>query len=171
MPADEASSVRAERSPRTPRSAVALPLQEAAGEWLRTRWVRCGGLGAGHRLRPPTTAALADRPVDDWLRTYRDHERGDGPLDGPGRQDITCEVAVDQLVAAVGAPVDDRTQPDWLRHWGIDGLVEEGRRVWEERAGVGDLEALRARAASVEAEALTDPTGLGAFRVLEWRVD
>ena len=38
------------------------------------------------------------------------------------------------------------------------------------RAGVGDLAALRARSRVREAEALTDPSGLGAFAVLEWEV-
>ena len=61
------------------------------------------------------------------------------------------------------------TAPRALAHWGIEALVEEGRRTWSERAGVGDLAALRARSRAVEAEALTDPTGLGAFRVLEWQ--
>jgi len=33
---------------------------------------------------------------------------------------------------------------------------------------VGDLEALKHRSRVTEVEALTDPAGLGAFRVLEW---
>jgi hypothetical protein len=33
---------------------------------------------------------------------------------------------------------------------------------------VGDLAALRARSRVREAEALLDPDGLGAFRVVEW---
>jgi SAM-dependent MidA family methyltransferase len=172
VPADEATSVRLEALAPDAPVGGRIPLQDAAGEWLRSA---LGALRQGSVVvidyASPTSSALAERPLDDWLRTYRDHERGDGPLEGPGTQDVTCEVAVDQLIAAVGAPVDDRTQADWLRHWGIDRLVDEGRRVWEERAGVGDLEALRARSRAVEAEALTDPTGLGAFRVLDWHVD
>ena len=46
--------------------------------------------------------------------------------------------------------------------------MEEGRRVWSDRAAVADLEALRARSRISEAEALVAPDGLGAFRVLEW---
>ena len=64
---------------------------------------------------------------------------------------------------------EDRSQADFLRAHGLDDLVAEGRRVWAERAHLGDLEALQARSRVSEAEALTDPTGLGAFRVLEWR--
>ena len=83
-----------------------------------------------------------------------------------GEQDITVEVAVDQLPT----PDEDTTQADWLRQWGIDDLVEEGRRIWHERAHLGDLEAIRARSRVNEAEALIDPSGMGAFRVLEWSV-
>ena len=37
------------------------------------------------------------RPWREWLRTYRGHERGGHYLADPGAQDITAEVAVDQL--------------------------------------------------------------------------
>ena len=116
-----------------------------------------------------TTAELADRPAGEWIRTYRGHDRGTGPLDAPGSQDITCEVAFDQL-ERVASCDDEVSQADWLRRWGIDELVEEGRRVWTERAAAPDVAAMRARSRIAEAEALTDPAGLGAFRVLEWRV-
>ncbi len=43
------------------------------------------------------TAELAARPEMGWLRTFRGHERGGHPLDDPGSQDITTDVAVDQL--------------------------------------------------------------------------
>ena len=45
------------------------------------------------------TAELALRPWREWLRTYRGHERGGHYLADPGRQDITAEVALDQLPA------------------------------------------------------------------------
>jgi SAM-dependent MidA family methyltransferase len=113
-----------------------------------------------------TTVSMAARPWTEWLRTYRGHDHGGHPMDHLGEQDITVEVAVDQLPA----PDADTTQADWLRQWGIDDLVGQGRRTWHERAHVGDLEALRARSRVNEAEALTDPAGMGAFRVLEWFV-
>ena len=113
-----------------------------------------------------TTESMAARPWSEWLRTYRDHARGAHPLADPGGQDITVEVAVDQLPP----PDEDATQAEWLRRWGIDELVEEGRRIWAERAHLGDLEAIRARSRIGEAEALTDPDGMGSFRVLEWAV-
>ena len=62
------------------------------------------------------------------------------------------------------------SQADWLRAHGIDDLVADARRTWTARAHIGDLAALKARSRVTEAEALLDPTGLGAFRVLEWTV-
>jgi SAM-dependent MidA family methyltransferase len=142
------------------------PLPRNAAAWLRDAHALAGPSGRVVAIDYATsTADLADRPWTDWVRTYRGHGRGAHPLTAPGTQDITCEVAIDQL----GPPPDvDRSQADWLRAHGIEALVEEGRRVWQERAAIGDLAAVRARSRITEAEALTDPTGLGAFRVLEW---
>ena len=49
--------------------------------------------------------------------------------------------------------------------------VEAARQVWTERAHIGDLQAIAARSAIGEAEALTDRDGLGAFLVLEWHAE
>lgn len=170
VPADDDVTARLDALAPDARPGSSVPLQERAGDWLRAA---TGVLRTGSVLvfdyATTTTASFAERPVGEWLRTYRDHDRGGPPLSDPGTQDITVDVAVDQLAAVAVADVD-LTQAEWLRHHGIDELVAEGRRVWEERAGVGDLTALRARSRAVEAEALCDPTGLGAFRALEWRV-
>ncbi|MCB0951377.1 MAG: SAM-dependent methyltransferase [Microthrixaceae bacterium] len=113
-----------------------------------------------------TTASMAARPQDQWLRTYRSHQRGSSPLESAGRQDITVEVALDQLPE----PDEVCSQAAWLAANGLDELVARAARRWEERAGVGDLAAMRARSVSTEAAALTDESGLGAFKVLRWAV-
>jgi SAM-dependent MidA family methyltransferase len=115
-----------------------------------------------------TTAELAGRPWRDWLRTYRGHERGAHPLVDPGSQDITTDVPLDQLAAAVGPPTSTRTQTAFLAAHGIGDLVTEGRRIWAERAHLGDLAAMKARSRLRESDALTDPDGLGGFTVAEW---
>ena len=79
-----------------------------------------------------TTEEMAQRPWPEWLRTYRGHERGDDPWTAPGTQDITCEVALDQL-SAVHPPTRMSDQGAWLRAHGIDELVREGTAAW--RAG------------------------------------
>lgn len=167
VPADEAGAHQAERAAPAAPVGGRLPLQHEAAGWVRTALER---LDRGRLVvldYASTSADMATRPPEDWLRTYRGHQRGGAPLLDLGAKDITCEVAVDQL-AAVAVPVADRSQADALRAWGIDELVAEGQRIWTERAHLGDLEAVRARSRITEAEALTDPGGLGAFRVLEW---
>ena len=121
-----------------------------------------------------STATLAAR-VDEsgagpgWLRTHRGHVASADWRRDPGSCDITADVAFDQLQSTRRADTD-RSQAEWLRAHGIEQLVEEGRRIWEMSAGVGDLAALKARSRIREAEALLDLGGMGAFRVLEWVV-
>jgi SAM-dependent MidA family methyltransferase len=146
-----------------------VPLQDRAGHWVadaRRRLER--GRVVILDYCAPRTAQLAARPWRDWLRTYRDHDRGGHYLTDPGGQDVTAEVAVDQLVALVGEPDAVRTQAQFLQRWGIDALVDEGRRVWTERAARPDLQAMAMRSRVSEAAALLDPEGLGSFSVLEW---
>src|SRR5207302_5055422 len=58
-----------------------IPLQHAAGAWLRS------ALAALTRGRiavidyADVTASLARRPWTEWVRTYRGHGRGSAPLD------------------------------------------------------------------------------------------
>ncbi len=157
----------AAHSPVTRPASVAgarIPVQDEARRWVEAALdlvARGSVLVVDYAS---TTPAMADRPVDGWLRTYRDHERGGPPTDAPGSQDVTVEVAVDQLPAGAATC----TQAELLRRHGIDDLVEAGRRLWEERAHLGDLEAMRARSRIAESEALLDPEGLGGFTVLEW---
>lgn len=144
-----------------------VPVQTAARRWLEDARALARPDEGGRVViidYCATTAELAARPVDDWLRTYRAHERGDPPLDVPGTQDITAEVCLDQLPA----PSKTWTQADWLRSNGIEELVVEGRREWDARAHIGDLAAVRMRSRVTEAEALLDPAGLGGFTVAEW---
>lgn len=116
-----------------------------------------------------TSEEMASRPWPEWLRTYRGHERGDDPWTAPGTQDITCEVAIDQL-SAVCPPTRVTDQAAWLRGHGIDELVTEGNAAWRAGASRGDLAALAGRSRAIEAEALLDPAGLGGFTVAEWDV-
>lgn len=144
-----------------------IPLQHGAREWLRR------ALSSVERGRvvvvdyADTSPSLAGRPWLDWVRTYRGHARGAHPLDAPGSQDVTCEVAVDQL-ARLRPVAADRAQAEFLAAHGIDELVAAARAGWEAGAARGDLASLRHRSRVGEAAALVDPAGLGAFRVLEW---
>ena len=102
------------------------PVQRAAADWLRTTLdlLERGRVVATDYMSE--TAAMAARPWREWLRTYRGHDRGEHPLRRPGSQDITCEVALDQLTA-LEQPATVRSQAQFLALHGIDDLVAEGR--------------------------------------------
>ena len=143
-------------------SGARVPLVDVARSWLaeaRGRAERVLVVDYGS-----TTDDLAGRPWRTWVRTHRGHGPGGHPLDDPGGQDVTCEVPFDQLPP----PSWRARQADALRRFGIDALVEEGRRRWAEGAARGDLAALAGRSRIREAEALLDPAGLGAFHFLCW---
>ena len=101
----------------------------------------------------------------EWVRTYR-RPRARRPSARAASASRTSPARSPST--SCPPPARDVTQAEWLRAHGIDELVEEGRAIWQERAAIGDLEAIRARSRVTEAEALLDPAGLGAFRVLEW---
>ena len=168
-PADQQAAAEADRLAPDAAVGARIPLQHRARDWLGDALsrVRQGRVVVVDYM--DTTASMAGRPWTEWLRTYRGHGRAGGPLDGLGTADITTEVAVDQL-AAVRPPDENRSQAEFLRAHGIDRLADEAQAAWLERAAIGDLQALKARSRVTEAAALTDPSGLGAFRALEWRL-
>lgn len=156
--------------PRSVRHGSRLPLQRSAQVWLENMLER---LERGHVVAIdycwPLTAMAAAQPWRQWLRTYVGHGRGGHYLAQPGMQDITTQVMIDQL-SAVREPDNVRTQRQFLQLWGIDELVEEGRRAWQAGAARPDLAAMRMRSRVSEAEALLDPDGLGGFSVLTWKI-
>jgi SAM-dependent MidA family methyltransferase len=151
--------------PPAPAHGSRAPLQDAAVTWVADARSR---LRRGRLLvidyAQPDTASLAGQPWRDWLRTYRDQRRGDHYLAAPGSQDITAELAIDQF------PPPDfmTTQAQFLRRWGIEELVAEGETEWAATAAAPDLQSMAMRSRAVEAAALLDPAGLGAFATLEW---
>ena len=151
-----------------------LPVPTSASEWLHA----CAdALGSGVLAivdYGATAAELVARGVDGWMRTYREHERGTSPLVAPGEQDITIDLPVEYVVHAAqraGFTLEcEMSQAEWLRALGVDALVDDARAAWQERAHIGDLEALRHRSRVSEADALLDPAGLGAHRVFVFRL-
>lgn len=144
-----------------------LPVQDDAARWVTDTLSRIErGRLVVFDYCTNMTAELTTVPWREWLRTYRRHERGAHYLRDTGNQDITAQVCLDQLPVAHSV----RMQTDFLRRFGIDDLVEEGRRHWHEHAAAPDLAAMMMRSRVSEAEALTDPSGLGGFSVVEWLV-
>lgn len=154
---------------RAPHGARA-PVHTAAATWLADVLSRPGASSLlAFDYCTALTAEVTQMPWREWLRTYSGHERGRHYLRDVGTQDITTQVCIDQL-AAVREPDAVRTQSQFLKLWGIDDLVDEGKRAWEAAAAAPTLAAMKMRSRVSESEALLDASGLGAFTVLEWRI-
>ena len=146
-----------------------FPLQAQAIGWIADMRSRIGNGRLVVIDYASTTKELAVRPDFGWMRTFRGHERGSHPLDTPGSQDITVDVALDQIQMDVPADVVE-SQTAFLERFGIDELVDEGRRVWEANPHAPGLGEIRGRSRIREAEALLEAGGLGGFTVMQWIV-
>ena len=162
-PVDEVPEVLPKSAPLGSRA----PIQVAASQWMLDVTQK---LSRGKVLVfdycSQSTSEIAVTPWREWLRTYKDHERGVHYLLGPGNQDITSQVLVDQLMVAVPELVVSK-QSDWLQHWGVQDLVDVGARYWEQHKSSPDILALKMRSRANEARALSSLDGLGAFSAME----
>lgn len=146
-----------------------LPVPNTLFEWVRgaAAMLRRGVIAILDYAAP--VEVLAARRQDAWLRTYRAQHRGGSPFEAPGSQDITADVPLEALhraAASAGLSVlTETTQAEWLRSLGVDDLVAEARAAWHDRQA-NDLAALTARSRVHEGDALLDPAGLGAHRVV-----
>jgi SAM-dependent MidA family methyltransferase len=143
------------------------PIQTAASQWLLNVSQK---LSRGRVLVfdycSESTSETAVTPWREWLRTYKDHDRGVHYLIEPGTQDITTQVMIDQLMEVV-PELSVSHQSEWLLNLGIDELVSEGSSYWEQHKSAPDIAAMKMRSRLNEAQALTDRDGLGSFSVLE----
>ncbi|MEI8335707.1 MAG: class I SAM-dependent methyltransferase [Actinomycetes bacterium] len=149
-----------------------LPIQVGALNWI-SRAAECIETGWIVLIDYAGTAEdLARR--GGWLRTYRDHSRGDDPLLYPGEADITSDVVLepirDALIASSFKIESETTQADWLSGLGIEDEVAAGEAAWLAGAARGDIEALIGRSRATEAAMLMDPSGLGGFTVIVARL-
>jgi SAM-dependent MidA family methyltransferase len=141
-----------------------VAVQDAAANWVSDA---LSLLTAGRLVTfdyTTSTSMMGVRPWREWLRTFVAHGRGVHYLSAVGEQDITVEVALDQLPVASAVT----TQAEFLHEFGIATLVDEGRAAWQRAADAPDLAAMVMRSRVREAEALLDPAGLGGFSVVQW---
>jgi SAM-dependent MidA family methyltransferase len=152
--------------PQTAALGSRVPIQDAACAWINNALslIERGSLLLFDYCTD-TTAEVAAMPWREWLRTYKDHERGGHYLLAPGSQDITAQVVLDQLPSGFNA----MTQAQFLQQWGIDDLVREGAEYWENMTSKPDIAALKMRSRSNEAVALFAISSLGNFTVLEMK--
>jgi SAM-dependent MidA family methyltransferase len=159
---DEVPEVLPKKAPLGSRA----PIQTAASQWLLNVSQK---LSRGRVLVfdycSESTSEIALSPWREWLRTYKDHERGKHYLLDPGSQDITTQVMIDQLRETIPT-ITFSTQSIWLENWGISGLVENGLKYWNDRKASPDVEAIKMISRSKEAPILTSERGLGSFGVI-----
>ena len=141
-----------------------VPIQREASVWLAAALEPDrAGSGGGHRLRrrPPPDGRAAAWP--SGCAPTGATRAGGVPARRPRRAGRHLRGGRRPARRACARRAGSSTQADFLAAHGIEVLVEEGRRIWRERAHVGDLAAVRARSRVGEGEALLDPAGLGGF--------
>ena len=142
------------------------PIQVAASQWmLHVTQKLSRGKVLVFDYCSESTSEIAVSPWREWLRTYKDHERGVHYLIEPGMQDITTQVMIDQLMEAVHG-LSVIPQAEWLQTWGINELVSEGTKYWEEYKSVPDIAAIKMRSRLNELGALTKMSKLGSFTAI-----
>ena len=153
--------------PKTAPLGSRAPIQTAASQWLLNVSQK---LSHGRVLVfdycSESTSEIAITPWREWLRTYKDHERGTHYLLDPGTQDITSQVMLDQLLDKFES-VNITTQDFWLERWGIDDLVSEGVRYWEEHKRSPHLAAIKMQSRQKEFQTLMAMSRSGSFQVIE----
>ena len=145
------------------------PIQTSASQWLLNVSQK---LSRGRVLAfdycSQSTSEVAFTPWREWLRTYKDHDRGAHYLIEPGSQDITTQVMIDQLMLAV-PHLSVNQQSEWLLTWGIDELVAEGSKHWEEHKSAPDIAAMKMRSRLGESNALQEISNNGSYIAIEIR--
>ena len=155
--------------PKTAPLGSRAPIQTAASQWLLNVSQK---LSHGRVLVfdycSESTSEIAITPWREWLRTYKDHERGLHYLLEPGTQDITAQVMIDQMSNMLPG-LSAISQAEWLQTWGIDELVSEGNRYWGTHKSAPNVAAMKMRSRQLEAASLLGEKGFGKFSSMEWR--
>jgi SAM-dependent MidA family methyltransferase len=152
--------------PKTAPLGSRAPIQIAASQWLlNVSKKMSNGKVLVFDYCSESTSEIAVTPWREWLRTYKEHERGVHYLLDPGSQDITTQVMVDQLMQVVPS-LTIAKQSEWLNSYGIDELVSDGLEYWEAHKSAPDIAAMKMHSRVNEAQALTSQDGLGAFWVI-----
>jgi SAM-dependent MidA family methyltransferase len=143
------------------------PIQTAAAQWLfDVSKKMSNGKVLVFDYCSESTSEVALTPWREWLRTYKEHERGVHYLLDPGSQDITTQVMIDQITSQnPGLLVT--SQYEWLRNWGIDELVFVGTKYWDEHKSAPDIAALKMRSRVTEKEILETLSQEGQYSTVE----
>ena len=160
---DPAAMRRAERHGALVARGAPFPLVDHAVQWVvnAIRVVQPGGCVVVFDYGA-TTQELSERGIDGWMRTYAQHRVGLGAFERVGDQDITADVAFDQLP---GGPRLE-SQRDWLTDRGI--LERRATLASSIDPGLSEADSLAAISRVHEIDALIDLEGLGGFVAATW---
>jgi len=147
------------------------PIQTAAAQWLLDVSKKMSnGKVLVFDYCSESTSEIAVTPWREWLRTYKEHERGVHYLLDPGSQDITTQVMVDQLARVVPGLLVTQ-QSEWLHTMGIDELVSEGNKYWDEHKSAPDIYAMKMRSRANESTQLTNISTMGQYSVINFVIN
>ncbi len=117
-----------------------------------------------------TSRDLAGRDPASVVRSYRAHQSGLDWLQHPGETDITVDLNVDAVVRAIkrsGHEARVTSQRKFCLEYGLGDVIADAvEREQMAAAGGQIMRQLENRSERLDLEALIDPDGLGAFRVI-----
>ena len=125
--------------------------------------------GRGRRLRRRRAEAWSGAAAADGCAPTGRTSGAAHRSTRPAQQDITADVVREQLGHAPRrgrVRRRGRSPGRVARGLGIEGLVAEGRRAWEERAHIGDLEALAGRSRVTRPPPSSTPPASARHRVV-----
>lgn len=147
-----------------------VSVQLAVSEWIDTVFDRFGNVSMCLIDYGGTAGELVSRDPVSVVRTYRKHQSGADWLQHPGETDITVDVNVDGVVAAItraGGTARVMMQRDFCLKFGLEELIADAADLERIAAKAGDVMGqLTNRSERLDFEALIDPEGLGGFQVL-----
>jgi len=147
-----------------------VSVQLAVDEWIEAVFDRFGSVAMCLIDYGADASELAEREPDSIVRTYRRHQRGHDWLKHPGETDLTVDVNVTGVLRAIarcGQKAKVMSQRTFLLEHGLGALIVVAREGELMGATGGEIMTqLEIRSERLDMEALIDPDGLGAFRVV-----
>jgi SAM-dependent MidA family methyltransferase len=117
-----------------------------------------------------TSEELAARHPSSIVRTYRRRQDGLDWLQHPGETDITVDVNIKGVVSAIaraGREARIMSQREFCLENGLRELITDAADLERLAAKAGEIMTqLENRSERLDMEALIDPNGLGAFKVI-----
>lgn len=147
-----------------------VSVQLAVDDWIEAVFDRFGSVAMCLIDYGADASELAGREPESVVRTYRQHRSGHDWLKHPGETDLTVDVNVTGVLRAIercGREARVTSQRTFAREYGLAELILDAKADELMAATGGEIMTqLEIRSERLDMEALIDPDGLGAFRVI-----